>query len=103
VTDRSAWSIEQQVAHERGLREQREAWEKRKKYEKEEAERRQKQAGLEANLRERAKRWEDYTGSVPTPDQLRSWREEYVAMRAVEEELEREERRQRAIDEAYDF
>jgi hypothetical protein len=103
MTDRSNWTAAQKAEHEFELREQRAAWEERKKYEKEEAERQRKQAGLEADLRVRARRWEDYTGSVPTPDQLRSWREEYVAMRAVEEELEREERRQRAIDEAYDF
>jgi len=103
VTDRSAWTIEQKVAHERELREKREAWEKQKKHEEEETERRQKQAGLETALRERARLWETYTGSVPTPATLERWQEEYVAMRAVEEELEREERLQKAAQENYDF
>jgi len=94
---------EQQVAHERELAAKREQWEKQRKAEKEQQERARKQAGLETALRERARLWETYTGSAPSPEQLRSWQEEYITMRAAEEEMEREERRQKAAQENYNF
>jgi hypothetical protein len=76
------------------LRQQREEWEQQRKLREEQEEREKKQAGLESAMRERDKLWRQYTGEEPTPEQLMRWREEYIEMRAAEEELEREERRQ---------
>jgi hypothetical protein len=103
VQDRSNWTLEQQLAHERELRQKREAWEKRRRFDKEQAEREKKQAGLEVALKARARVWEDHTGSPATPDQIRTWTEEYVTMRQVEGEMENEARRAEAEAEHYNF
>jgi hypothetical protein len=101
--DRSTWTLEQHLKHERELAEKRAAWDKQKKYEKEEAERQHKQAALEGHLADRARLYFDHTGSMPTPSLMERWRDDYVAGEQRKVEAELQARRQKAIDEAYDF
>jgi carbonic anhydrase len=95
----SNWTYADELENQRRRKE----WEKRKKHEKEEAERQRKQAALEAHLADRARRYFNHTGSMPTPSLMERWRDDYVAGEQRKVEAELQARRQKAIDEAYDF
>ena len=94
--ERENWSLEQRLEHEKKLAEQRRAWEERHKAEREQRVRDEKQARLEAYLKARGQAFLDHTGSLPTPDVLGCWQEEYAAERVREQERARELRRAEA-------
>src|SRR5687767_8604894 len=87
--DRSTWTLDERVAHERELAERRKAWEEQHKAEAEERERKEKQARMEAWLASRRQSWVDHTGSLPPASTVEGWKGEYIAERASEEERER--------------
>jgi hypothetical protein len=102
-TPRERWSLEQQVAYQMHLDEERKAWKEHKKRERVEKERREKRAALDRYLHRRGQEWMDYTGMMAPFDVVEGWRREYIAGVAVDEELELELRRQASIEENYRY
>jgi hypothetical protein len=90
--------IDEQIKWEMEKAEKRQAWEAQKKAEAEQRERQLKQARMEAWLKGRREAWMDHTGALPPADVMASWRAEYVANVAAEQELERELRLAQAED-----
>ena len=74
------------------------AWEDERKAEAERREREEKQGRFEAWLKARGQAFLDHTGSLPPTYIMESWRADYVAERAAEQELERERRLAQAED-----
>jgi hypothetical protein len=89
---------EQQIQHEKDLKARRRAWERQRKAEAEQRARQEKQARMEAWLTNRRRSWLDHTGSLPPADVMTSWRMEYLAERAADEEAERALRLSQAED-----
>jgi hypothetical protein len=81
--------IEQQIQHQKELKARRQAWEEQRKAEAEQQARQEKQGRMEAFLTSRRRAWLDHTGSLPPADVMTSWRMEYLAERAADEEAER--------------
>jgi hypothetical protein len=80
---------EQQIQHQQELAERRKIWEKQRKAETEQRARQEKQGRMEAFLTSRRQAWLDHTGSLPPAEVITSWRMEYLAERAADEEAER--------------
>jgi hypothetical protein len=89
---------EQQIQHEAELKARRQAWEEKRQAESEQQARQEKQARMEAFLTSRRQAWLDHTGSLPPSDVVTSWRMEYLAERAADEEAERSLRLSAAED-----
>jgi hypothetical protein len=79
---------EQQIQHQKELKARRQAWEEQRKAEAEQQARQEKQGRMEAFLTSRQQAWIDHTGSLPPSDVMTSWRMEYLAECAADEEAE---------------
>ena len=92
--------IDEQIRHQKELIARRQAWEEQRQAENEERERQEKQGRMEAFLTTRRQAWLDHTGSLPPADVTTSWRMEYLAERAADEEAERALRLAEAANDA---
>ena len=86
------------MKHKKDLEARRKAWDEQRQVENEERERQEKQQRLEVWLSNRRRAWLDHTGSLPPAEVVTSWRMEYLAERAADEEAERALRRSQAED-----
>ena len=86
------------MKHRKELAERRKQWEEQKKAEDEERERQEKQGRMEAFLTSRRRGWLEHTGSLPPSEVVTSWRMDYLAERAADEEAERALRLSQAED-----
>jgi hypothetical protein len=88
------------MKHKKDLEARRQAWHEQRRVENEERERQEKQGRMEAFLTSRRQAWLDHTGSLPPAEVITSWRMEYLAERAADEEAERALRLAEAADNA---
>jgi hypothetical protein len=98
--DRSTWTADERMKHQQELAARRKAWEENRKAEAEQRARQERQARMEAWLKSRREAWLDHTGSLPPAEVMTSWRMEYLAERAADEEAERALRLAEAADNA---
>jgi hypothetical protein len=90
--------IEEQIRHQKELKARRHAWEEERKAEAEQRERQEKQGRMDAFLASRRQAWLEHTGALAPPEVITSWRMEYLAERAADEEAERALRLSQAED-----
>jgi hypothetical protein len=91
-------NIEEQIRHQKELKARRQAWEEQRKAEAEQRQRQEKAGRMEVWLTNRRRAWLDHTGSLPPAEVITSWRMEYLAERAADEEAERALRLSQAED-----
>jgi hypothetical protein len=89
ISRRYTMDIDEQIQHQKELAERRKIWEEQRKAEAEQQARQEKQGRMEAFLTSRRQAWIDHTGSLPPSEVTISWRMEYLAERAADEEAER--------------
>jgi hypothetical protein len=82
--------------HELEMQRQRAQWDQERRERKAQQEREQKQARLQAYLKRRGEEWASTTGEKPSPDDLATWRREYMAEKENEYQREQQKKLQEA-------
>jgi hypothetical protein len=103
-TDRSRWSLEEQVEHQRKLDEQRRLWEQQKKAEAEQKRTAGLRAEMDAYRKERLTDWMEHGGDLAAFSQVwPSMMKDYLDGKAFEREAERAAKLAESIESNYPY